>query len=137
MPIEPNPVDIGVAFAVVLLILKEVFGFIQKVLAQRKNGTSSAIEAGVPPQMAAYLKDMEREFLEPVRRHVAELHNWHNVTDSDGVRVWYVRPSLVVSIERLSVNIAAQTEILRTQISVLERVVEVQKKMMEGTRKEE
>jgi SH3-like domain-containing protein len=45
-------------------------------------------------------------------RHCLDLHDWHNVTDVDGVKVWYMRSSLEKAIENLSVNVKEQTGVL-------------------------
>jgi len=42
-----------------------------------------------------------------------DLHEWHNKTDQEGVKVWYVRRSLEQAIKELSKNIGHQTEIFQ------------------------
>jgi len=50
---------------------------------------------------------------EKCHRNVKELHDWHNVTDEDGIRKWYTRPSLERAIIALSENSTEQTSILK------------------------
>lgn len=119
MPADPSIVDIGVGAAVALLIIKEVLSFARDVLHKRNGGNG----AGVPPAMAAGIKELTRDYWEPVLRMTDEMHKWHNVHDSDGVKIWYVRPSLVVAINSLSKNIDVQTQ-------VLQELVELQKETL-------
>jgi len=42
-----------------------------------------------------------------------DLHKWHDREDADGVKVWYIRKSLITAIDKLAENIANQTELLR------------------------
>jgi hypothetical protein len=44
---------------------------------------------------------------------INELHVWHAREDADGVKVWYIRPTLESAIEKLAENITAQTAILK------------------------
>lgn len=50
-------------------------------------------------------------------KNVEELHDWHNVTDEDGIRKWYTRPSLERAIIALSENSTEQTSILKELVS--------------------
>jgi len=43
---------------------------------------------------------------------VKELHKWHDVSDDDGIKVWYVRGSLEKAIHSLAANIATETQLL-------------------------
>jgi len=40
--------------------------------------------------------------LPQLARQIEEMHKWHSVTDDDGVKVWYVRQSLVDAIVKLT-----------------------------------
>ena len=50
---------------------------------------------------------------EKCHRDVKDLHDWHDVTDEDGIRKWYSRPSLERAIIALSENSTEQTSILK------------------------
>jgi prefoldin subunit 5 len=41
-----------------------------------------------------------------------EIHQWHNVQDEDGVKIWYVRRSFYESIERHNEELHKLTAIL-------------------------
>lgn len=44
-------------------------------------------------------------------QQIKDLWDWHNKTDDEGVKVWYVRRSLEKAIERLAENTDTQTKI--------------------------
>lgn len=69
-----------------LLVLREVFAFLRSRSPDR-NGNLLA-------------------------RQVADLWEWHNRSDEEGVKVWYVRKSLERSIHRLASNVEQQTQVL-------------------------
>lgn len=75
---------LGVGAIVALLILKEVFAFLK---GRGQNGAW--------------------------KRQIADLWDWHNRTDSEGVKIWYVRQGLENAIVKLADNIERQTEILQ------------------------
>lgn len=50
--------------------------------------------------------------LQVIARQVAELHRWHDVSDSEGVKIWYVRRSLEEAIDKLADNIELETKLL-------------------------
>jgi len=54
---------------------------------------------------------------EKCHKNVKELHDWHNVTDEDGIRRWYSRPSLERAIVALSENSTEQTILLKEIIN--------------------
>ena len=62
---------------------------------------------------------------------IKDLHEWHAVTDSDGVKVWYVRKSLTDSVAKLADSIQAFSGIIQNmattqaqQTGVLEKISE-------------
>ena len=57
---------------------------------------------------------------EGMRDEIRDLWKWHNVSDNEGVKIWYVRKSLEEAIEKLASNIEMQTEILRSMIDRIE-----------------
>ena len=85
--------EIGVGGIFAVLMVKEVLNF----LRYRKNGDRRACDP--------HIKDMHKR--------IEDLWNWHNVTDNDGVKIWYVRRSLEEAIKKLSENIDVQTKALQ------------------------
>lgn len=87
--------QIGVGGIFAILVIREVLGF----LRSRKNG---------------YYPN--RRFNE-MCNWVEDLWNWHNVTDNDGVKIWYVRRSLEDAIRKLSDNIDVQTKAFQEMVN--------------------
>ncbi|PIR17593.1 MAG: hypothetical protein COV46_03540 [Deltaproteobacteria bacterium CG11_big_fil_rev_8_21_14_0_20_49_13] len=87
--------ELGVGGIFAVLVIREVLNF----LRIRKNG-------GYP----------DRKFSE-MYNWVEDLWNWHNVTDNDGVKIWYVRRSLEDAIRKLSDNIDVQTKAFQEMVN--------------------
>lgn len=83
--------ELGIGAVLVLLVLREVFSFLG-----RRNGNSSG--------------KMTEKDMRSLQRQVADLHHWHEKEDGDGVKVWYMRPSLEKAIDRLTAAIEHQLE---------------------------
>lgn len=86
--------QIGIGGIIALLVLREVFGFLRG-----RNGSGKITS-----------DDLRR-----IRKALEQIHDlweWHNVSDADGVKLWYVRRSLEESMDQLSKNISKQTEVL-------------------------
>jgi len=47
-----------------------------------------------------------------IAKQISELHEWHAISDAEGVKIWYVRRSLEEAILKLSDNLNKQTEVL-------------------------
>lgn len=97
--------DLGVAAIVVLLVLREVFSF----LKSRKNGDDGD---------AVWRASLGRT-TEKMAGEIHQLYVWHDVKDSDGLPVWYVKSSLEAAIAALADNIAAQTVAYTEQTAFL------------------
>lgn len=55
-------------------------------------------------------------------RQVRELHEWHDMVDADGVRVWYVKQSLPAAIEKMTEAIEALVISNQLHHIVMERI---------------
>ena len=86
--------QLGVGGIFVILVLRLVLDFLKsrEVADAKKSG-------------CAFDADFQRR--------IKELYDWHALTDSDGVKVWYVRKSLDDAVLKLSESVESQTEILR------------------------
>ena len=60
--------------------------------------------------------------LAKIGRQVDDLHDWHDETDADGVKFWYVRRSLEDALHSLSENISLETKLLDRIDRRLERI---------------
>ena len=92
-----DPMQLGVAAVLTLLILKEVFNFLKLIILKKSDHT------------------FPKEFMSKFNKVVDETHEMyrlHNVKDADGRPVWYVKQSLETAITNLSENISAQSIIL-------------------------
>ena len=63
--------------------------------------------------------------LQKIARQVDRLYEWHDVSDSDNVKVWYVRHSLEKAISDLTRSIKEQTEFLKNIDNRLDRLEKV------------
>ena len=93
---ESQLTQLGVGAIFVLLVLDRVFGF----LKTRRNGSSAIAE----------------KRMDTLCHQVDQLYDWHNVKDSDGIPLWYVRRSLEDSLKSLAKNIDTQTQVLREML---------------------
>ena len=55
----------------------------------------------------------ERREARELAKMTKDLHDWHNVQDDEGVKVWYVRKSLEQSIDRLAASTEKTNEVLQ------------------------
>lgn len=97
--------DAGIIVIGVILILREVFGFI----AKRKNGARHRV------------CDDCVEGIKAIAKQTDDLYRWHDVRDNEGVPIWYVRKSLEKAINKLADNVEKQTVAIREQNTLLER----------------
>lgn len=78
-----------------------------------------------------YVKKFAKCFAE-----IEDLHKWHDVTDEDGVRLWYVRQSLEKSLvrldttmDKLSETVAAQSRASVQMAGSMERMITIIERM--------
>ncbi len=111
-------VQLGVGGIFALLIIKEVFAFIKakkpthvpaQTLANNIQKNLKSIQSDNCSKEHVRMEKM----IENISRQVADMYKWHDVEDSEGVKVWYVRKSLEEAIGKLSSSIEKQTELLR------------------------
>jgi hypothetical protein len=60
--------------------------------------------------------------LHRITRQIDDLHRWHAVEDSEGVKIWYVRRSLVDAINKLATNIDQETKLLEKIETRMEKI---------------
>ncbi len=90
---HPLVTELGVGFCGSILVLREVFNY----LGRQKNKVEVPVVRLEPTTL----------------KMIDDLHEWHNVNDSDGVKVWYVRHSLQEAIEKMIESAEAQTRVLQ------------------------
>jgi biopolymer transport protein ExbB/TolQ len=113
--------ELGVGGILALLILKEVFSFMRSKKAVSATRTQNQL---ITDSILKGLKGIQSDpcynehkkigkMMEDMTRKINDLYKWHDVEDSEGVKVWYVRKSLEEAIVKLSSSIEKQTELLR------------------------
>lgn len=98
------PQQIALAAAIIFLAL----WIVRELMTIRKRGKLDKI---------CGLLALINEKLEKQGRQTEDLHEWHDVKDNEGVRLWYVRRSLEDAIKELATNIGRQTEIFQAMAS--------------------
>jgi hypothetical protein len=93
---EQQLLQLGAGGLFALLVLREVFGFLKERVRYTHNTA-----------------------LEQMAKEVHEMHEWHAVTDEDGVKVWYIRRSLENTLDKLSHTLDAQTQLLKEMVLIL------------------
>lgn len=88
--------QVGAGGLFALLVLREVFGFLKEKVRAQSNVV-----------------------IDNMAKQIQELHEWHAVTDEDGVKIWYLRRSLENAIEKLTSNLDIQTQLLREMVLIL------------------
>jgi len=93
-----NPLtQLGIGGIFAILMIREVLNF----LKTRKDMGASVGDVGQRPFVQDRFDRMERQ--------VRELYTWHAREDTDGVKIWYTRPSLERAIRELRESVDAET----------------------------
>ena len=110
--------ELGVGGIFALLIIREVLSFVKsrKPSQVQTQAVANNIQRNLKSiQSDNCSKEHQRmeKMLESMARKMDDMYKWHDVEDSEGVKVWYVRKSLEEAIVKLSSSIEKQTELLR------------------------
>jgi hypothetical protein len=112
----PDLMDLGVGAVFALMILREVFSF----LNNRKSDSSdkkSQIENSM--RLKEVLEDSEK-----CRKDIEWLRAVHDHRDEDGVYSWYIQPSLKREIHHLTATVSSLG-------SSIEKIVQVQSRQLD------
>jgi len=63
-------------------------------------------------------------------KQISDLHEWHDKSDQDGVKVWYVRQSLETALRDNAQAVMAIAKNSELQTRLLEEMLESQKNLM-------
>jgi len=110
--VEPSLVDIGLGGMLALLIIREVFGFLRD---RKEKGLGDEYRCFFNPGDWA---EMGRK-VSIMSNKVDRIHEMHDVKDIDGTYIWYMKSSLVASIDRLAAATAEQGQAFRELVAVL------------------
>ena len=111
--------QLGVGAIFALLVLRLVFDFLTEYWRRKEDrGIDSSPKID---RVLSISKDLH-VFSQRAFPMIKDLHDWHNVNDSDGVKIWYVRGSLEKAIDKLADNLVEQTKILQQMASEMVNV---------------
>lgn len=88
--------DITVAGLVILVFgaaIREAFGWFKQKNLQNSEARLKAVEGAVK-NTGQEIEKIKDDILEPMKGRMETLYDWHDKTDQDGVKIWYVRKSL-------------------------------------------
>lgn len=106
--------QLGVGLTAALLVIREVLNF----LKWKNNGSHG-------------LAYREKEKKELMQNQIQDLYDWHNVTDDDGVKIWYVRRSLEGAVEKLVNAVNEQNKALNELATTNKALLDIIKAIKE------
>lgn len=121
-PVTPTSIgalmgQLGVGGIFAILILKTVFAFIKS----RKTG--------------GFTNEDIKKVLDHNTKMTEDLHEWHDMHDDDGVKIWYVRKSLQESVSKLADSIALLNLGIRDISLANKQQIEMMGKIVESINK--
>lgn len=165
MEMFQNPENMTILGLIALIIaaaVREFFGWLSKKNIQNSQTRFDKLTEGISSiqkkldkideenrveKISADIKALNRkvdrveEELETLSKQSEEMYDWHNKSDGDGVKVWYVRQSLENALrdnakatEAIARNIELQTRLLEEMISNQRSLAKEQTEMMKDIR---
>lgn len=165
MEMFQNPENMTILGLIALIIaaaVREFFGWLSKKNIQNSQTRFDKITDGISSiqkrlekideenrveKISADIKainskvDRVEEDLEKLSKQSEDMYDWHNKSDGDGVKVWYVRQSLENALrdnakatEAIARNIELQTRLLEEMISNQRSLSKEQAEMMKDIR---
>jgi hypothetical protein len=137
-----DPTSVAAWVVLLFLLIKDVYFWIKNKgipkfedASKKIDITNTKIEK-IDSEMACFLRKLEyietslkssrrksddilkqlgesEEIIEKLASLVNDLYSWHNVTTEEGVKLWYIRPSLERALESLKSAIDVQTSLTR------------------------
>lgn len=108
---------VGLMILVFGAAIREIFGWFKQKNLQNSEARLQAVEEAVKSSQAEIVKIRE-DLLEPMRLKLDTLYEWHDKSDQDGVKVWYVRKSLenTLTDTAAAMNILAKNSEIQTKL---------------------
>jgi hypothetical protein len=103
--------QLGVGGIFAILVIREVLNFLR--------GRTTEMGSVIP---GSCLTPEEHKLIRQRHEWSRDLHNWHNVSDEEGVKIWYVRKSLEDVVDRLATTIEKLSEVQRAEFDVLKEM---------------
>ena len=117
------------ALLVTLLVFaaREFFGWISKRSLQQSDERAKMLEVSVQ-NIAEKTGKMEIK-VDSMLHLTRTMYDWHDISDEDGVKIWYVRRSLEEALQEnvRAINILAKNS--ETQTKLLEELIHQQKEI--------
>ena len=157
-----NMTVIGLLALIIAAAVREFFGWLSKKNIQNSQEKHQKLVDGIKAitakldkideenrveKISADIKslnakvDMIEMDLETLSKQSSDMYEWHNKSDGDGVKVWYVRQSLENALrdnakatEAIARNIELQTRLLEEMISNQRSLAKEQTEMMKDIR---
>lgn len=107
---NPALLELGVGAAIALLMIERVYVFVKMILEHNK-------------------KSPVDDSLKVMSQQMHDLHDWHNVHDEEGVKIWYNRRTVERAVEKIADSQATQTEILKNLTRLAENQAELTKEI--------
>ena len=110
--------EIGLAAAVAVIILREVFKFLGPYLARWRNGNGKKPDnPGNPGNGVLAQVTQVHTKVDKALTFCRQIHEMHDRVDQDGVPLWYVPRSLEASIRELKGSVDRLTAVVERRQS--------------------
>ena len=130
---------LGLFVLVIGAAIKELFGWVSKKNIQNSEIRIDNIFKGIEGINKKF--DVVSTRLEEIAKQSQDMYDWHNKSDADGVKIWYVRQSLENALrdnakatEAIARNIELQTRLLEEMIANQRNLSKEQAEMMKDIR---
>jgi hypothetical protein len=108
-------------------IVKEVFSYFKQRALNQENARLEALEKSLSSLKIT---------LEPAIKEIKDMYDWHNKSDEDGVKIWYIRKSLEMVLRENAQETAVLARNSELQTTLLREMIEGQKTIMTELREQ-
>ena len=118
----------GLIVLIVGTALKELFSYLKQRSLIGQEGRLAALEKASIEQKTS-IESLKTTLVEPIKQ-LAEMYEWHDKSDEDGVKIWYIRKSLENVLRENAQATAVLAKNSELQTSLLRELIESQKSIM-------
>lgn len=111
----------GLVLLVFTAAIREAFGWLKQKSLQNSELRLKAVEEGLE-KVSKCQEDIKDNLLEPLKNKFETLYEWHDKSDQDGVKVWYVRKSLEDTLSDTSKAMTILAKNSEIQTKLLEEI---------------
>ena len=112
---------VGLIVVVVGMFLKEIFAWLREKNLQNSESRMTAIETKLSSIQTT---------IEMISDQSSDMYEWHNKSDQDNVKIWYVRQSLENAVKDTGKAIAVMAKNSELQTRLLSELIESQRNIM-------